>query len=89
METIRRVLGGTPAQSQPARVETDDIYPAHMLDDTKTFRDTVFAWTLRFNDVLDADQVHGALLRLLEIGDWRKLGGRLRLKVTLVSFASR
>ncbi|OAA61972.1 Chloramphenicol acetyltransferase-like domain protein [Niveomyces insectorum RCEF 264] len=60
--------------------ESDDIYPVHMLDDTKTLRGIVVTWTLRFNDVLDANKLHASLARLLEIGDWKKLGGRLRLK---------
>ncbi|GAB0138198.1 hypothetical protein EsDP_00006439 [Epichloe bromicola] len=63
-----------------SKAESDDIYPVHMLDGSKALRNIVLAWTLRFNDVLDADQVHGSLSRLLEIGDWRKIGGRLRLK---------
>ncbi|KAH8911586.1 hypothetical protein BR93DRAFT_351993 [Coniochaeta sp. PMI_546] len=79
METLWRLFGVLPAKSLPLPVETDDIYPVHMLDDTKTLRDIVVAWTLRFNNVLDADKLHLALSRLLEIGDWRKLGGRLRL----------
>lgn len=33
---------------------------------------------IRFNDVLDAEKLHDGLARLLEIGGWRKLGGRLR-----------
>lgn len=82
METVRYLLGLAPARSAPPRIETDDIYPVHMLDDTNTLRDIVVTWTLRFNDVLDADKLHRSLSRLLEIGDWRKLGGRLRLNVT-------
>ncbi|KAL3481524.1 hypothetical protein BJX99DRAFT_253448 [Aspergillus californicus] len=69
-----------PARTQPAQVETDDVYPVHMLDGSKTFRDIVIVWTMCFNDVLDADKLHVSLSRLLEIGDWRKLGGRLRFK---------
>ncbi|CAM1503471.1 Fc.00g010620.m01.CDS01 [Cosmosporella sp. VM-42] len=79
METLWRLLGVLPPKAPPAPVETDDIYPLHMLDDTKTLRDIVVTWTLRFNDVLDADKLHVSLSRLLEIGDWRKVGGRLRL----------
>jgi hypothetical protein len=40
---------------------------------------------LRFNDVLDADKLHASLSRLLEIGDWKKVGGRLKLTVTFSS----
>lgn len=82
MAALWRLLGASPARSPPPAVESDDIYPVHMLDDTKTLRDIVVTWTLRFNDVLDADNLYASLSRLLEIGDWRKVGGRLRLKVS-------
>ncbi|KAL4876508.1 hypothetical protein BJY04DRAFT_222989 [Aspergillus karnatakaensis] len=78
MDPLRRLLGFSPPKP-PSRIETDEIYPVHLLDDTKTLRGIVVTWTLRFNDVLDADKLHASLSRLLEIGDWRKVGGRLRL----------
>lgn len=80
MEAFRRLIGAAPAKRAPARVETDDIYPLHMLDDAPTLRGIVVTWTLRFNDVLDPDRLHASLSRLLEIGDWRKAGGQLRLR---------
>jgi hypothetical protein len=58
----------------------EDVYPFHTLDDWRIIR-SIVTWTLCFNDVLDPDILHDALSRLLEIGDWRKLGGRLRFKV--------
>lgn len=70
------------SKTLPAFVESDDVYPVHMLDKSKTLRGIVVAWTLHFNDVLDADKLYTALSKLLEIGDWRKVGGRLRLKVS-------
>ncbi|KAJ6146816.1 hypothetical protein N7497_008798 [Penicillium chrysogenum] len=73
-------LRAFPPESPPPLAGTDDVYPVHMLDDTKTLRDIVVTWTLRFNDVLNVDSLHASLSKLLEIGDWRKLGGRLRLK---------
>jgi len=76
MDSLWRMLGKTLQ-----KVETDDVYPLHMLDDTKTLRGIVVTWTLRFDDVLDADKLRDSLSRLLDIGDWRKLGGRLRLNV--------
>ncbi|KAK0634200.1 hypothetical protein B0T14DRAFT_508540 [Immersiella caudata] len=79
MDAIRRLIGAPPAQSALPRVETDDVYPLHMLDDTKTLRGIIVTWTLRFNDVLDADKLHVSLCKLLEMGDWIKIGGRLRL----------
>jgi hypothetical protein len=81
MDALRRLFGASPVRSPPSPVETDVIYPVHMLDDTKTLRNIVVTWTLRFNDVLDADKLHASLSRLLEIGDWKKVGGRLRLAV--------
>ncbi|KAL5337941.1 hypothetical protein BJX70DRAFT_368081 [Aspergillus crustosus] len=79
MAAIWRLLG-YPSRTSPPPLETDDIYPTHMLDNADAIRDIVVVWTLRFNDVLDAGKLHGSLTRLLEIGDWRKLGGRLRVR---------
>jgi hypothetical protein len=81
MDTLRRLIGASPARLPPPPVESDDVYPIHMLDDSKTLKSIVVTWTLCFNDVLDADKLHTSLSALLEIGDWRKVGGRLRLKV--------
>ncbi|KAI4701832.1 hypothetical protein J4E89_010523 [Alternaria sp. Ai002NY15] len=63
----------------PTPYADDDVLPVHTLDDTKTFRSIIITWTLCFNDVLDADRLRSSLAKLLENGDWRKLGGRLRL----------
>ncbi|KPM37521.1 hypothetical protein AK830_g9042 [Neonectria ditissima] len=79
MDTLRWLFGLQPRRVQPAKVDTDDVFPVHFFDDTKTYRSMIVTWTLRFNDVLDPDVLHNALDRLLETGDWRKLGGRLRL----------
>ncbi|KAJ6084309.1 transcriptional regulator sdnM [Penicillium sp. IBT 16267x] len=57
-----------------------DVYPIHVLDNIKANHCYV-DWLMRFNDVLDAEKLKAALSRLLEIGDWKKLGGRLRRKV--------
>jgi len=84
MDALRRLLRVSPARHPPTTVVGDDIFPVHMLDNTKTLQDIVVTWTLRFNDVLDADKLHASLLRLLEIGEWRKVGGRLRSKVSLL-----
>jgi hypothetical protein len=53
-------------------------YPLFMLDDNKTLHGIIITWLLHFNDVLDPALLHTSLCRLLEIGDWRKVGGRLR-----------
>ena len=53
---------------------------AYAGDDLKVYRQ-IMAWTLQFDDVLDADVIKSSISQLLEIGAWRKLGGRLRLSV--------
>ncbi|KAG4271291.1 BCL5p [Fusarium proliferatum] len=78
MEALRSIFG-LCAVTPRLPAETDAIYPLHMLDDIKTIRVTICTWTLRFNDVLDADKLHASLSSLLEMGDWRKIGGRLAL----------
>lgn len=60
-----------------------DIYPLHTLDNIKENYSYV-NWFMRFNDALDANQLNHALSRLFEIGDWKKLGGRLKRKVMRV-----
>jgi hypothetical protein len=84
MEAVLRLLGASPARRLPPRIESDDVYPVHMLDNSKTLRSIVVTWTLCFNDSLDADNLHASLSKLLEIGDWRKVGGRLRLQVSFL-----
>jgi hypothetical protein len=66
----------------PSDVLEDEVYPLHALDDIKTNR-MFLSWIMRFNDVLDAEKLRDSLSRLLAIGDWRKLGGRLRFKVRM------
>lgn len=84
MDFLKRYFGQTLQESPPLSTESDEVYPVHTLDDTKTFRSIIVTWALCFNDVLDADKLHTSLTQLLEIGEWRKLGGRLRLKVSLI-----
>lgn len=82
MFALRRFFTWSESVPQLRPRNDDIIYPVHTLDDTKTLHNIVVAWTLRFDDVLDADKLHSSLSRLLEIGDWLKLGGRPRRKVT-------
>lgn len=58
----------------------DIVYPVHEWDRNRVFRD-VFCVYWRLNGVLDANKLRDALWILLDIGDWRKLGGRLRYNV--------
>lgn len=73
---------GQAGPKRPARVQTDEILPVYDFDSRPQVRNIIIGWTLRFDDILDADKLGIALSRLLEIGDWRKLGGRLRETVS-------
>lgn len=65
---------------QPRRVASDAVFPVNEFDEA--MKDYVLRWMVRFNDVLDADKLHAALVQLLEAGPgWRRLGGRLRVNV--------
>ncbi|CAG9953626.1 unnamed protein product [Clonostachys rosea f. rosea IK726] len=76
METVRWLFG---IKSQHPIVDGDEIYPVHGIDSADVLRPLILGWTMRFNDVLDADKLHEALCRLINIGDWKKLGGRMRV----------
>ncbi|TID21789.1 hypothetical protein E2P81_ATG05058 [Venturia nashicola] len=79
MDSLRRILGFSPARTCP-RFENDEVYPVHMLDNSRICRNYLVFWTLRFDDVLDPEILHTSLARLLDTGSWRKVGGRLRWK---------
>lgn len=83
-ELLRAILGGGKPP-RPALIPTDEILPVHDFDARPQVRDIIMGWTLRFDDILDADKLNAALSRLLEIGNWRKLGGRLRQRVSLTT----
>jgi hypothetical protein len=59
-------------------VPTDTIVPFHFYDNVKHTNGLCFDFTFRFDDVLDGEKLRVALLRLLEIGGWQKLGARIR-----------
>ncbi|KAM0492309.1 hypothetical protein ACHAP8_009994 [Fusarium lateritium] len=79
MNTIRRIFGLRTKDDQSSIFDDDDIYQATLLDDTRAQRDMILHWTFHFNDVLDTEKLRTSLAKLLEIGDWRKLGGRYRI----------
>ena len=74
-------------KSKSAVVEIPDaeVYPVHALDAPKV-NHNVLGWVFRFDDALDADKLKESLCRLLETGDWRKLGGRIRRNVGLPAY---
>ncbi|KAE9963289.1 hypothetical protein BLS_009439 [Venturia inaequalis] len=81
MDRLQRLLGHGPApQPRLPRIDTDVVYPLHKTDQSDHLRPTIMVWTLKFNDILDPGLLQKSLTELIEIGDWRKLGGRLRFK---------
>ncbi|KAL4731851.1 hypothetical protein ACLX1H_000845 [Fusarium chlamydosporum] len=48
------------------------------MDNLSMLRQMVMAWTMHFDHVLDPNMLHQSLTELLQIGDWKKLGGRLK-----------
>lgn len=72
----------------PDRVPTDDVVPLHLFDGMDVYRAIVVDLALRFDDVLDHEKLRLALVRLLEIGNWRKLGARLRRNVHSLTSSS-
>jgi hypothetical protein len=81
MDLLRRFMGWPRQTHAPAFLD-DEVYPLHLQD--YTFRQLLMVSTLRFDEVLDAEKLRNALSQLLEIGDWRKLGGRLRSDVSML-----
>lgn len=75
-------LGSSPQKPQlPQLVETDDIIPVHLFDDSAAARGIVFVWTYKFDDVLDPEKLHAALEKLFTMDGWRRFGGRFRYRV--------
>jgi hypothetical protein len=66
----------------PAPVATDTVIPFHTLDGHAVVQAMVLEFAYRFDDVLEYERLRNSLERLLEIGDWRKLGARIRKKVS-------
>jgi hypothetical protein len=66
----------------PERVPTDEVIQLCERDDIPSLRAIVLEYTMVFDDVLDAEQLSGALWKLLERPGWKKLGARLRTNVT-------
>ena len=66
---------------RPERIATDTVLPVHAMDDTVVNKAFVMFLMLRFDEVLDPEKLRSSLEALLEHGNWRKLGARLRLNV--------
>ncbi|KAL0941314.1 uncharacterized protein CTRU02_204077 [Colletotrichum truncatum] len=81
MEALTTFIAGRKAKKTMLhRVATDEVLPVFFFDDTPMLRNAIMCWTMRFNDVLDAEKLHRSLARLVLRDDgWRKLRGRIRL----------
>jgi hypothetical protein len=73
------------AHKPPAAVSTDTVIPGHFFDDNSINRSVLLYITLRFDHVLDPERLRHGLESLMQIGDWRKLGARVRLTVSTTS----
>jgi hypothetical protein len=82
MGSTLSIFSKKPVEEAPAKVPTDIIVPFHTFDSSPYLRTLILNFTYRFDDVLDAEKLRTSLERLLEIGDWRKLGARVRLNVS-------
>ncbi|KAF9873288.1 putative lysr family regulatory protein [Colletotrichum karsti] len=56
----------------------DEVLPVHFVDQAAIMRTSIINYTFRYNKVLEAEKLHNALLQLVQMPGWRKLGGRLR-----------
>lgn len=65
----------------PQPLPTDTVVPVPLLDDQPRWHQRCLHYGYLFNDVLDSDKLRQALQRLMEIGEWRKLGARIRINV--------
>jgi hypothetical protein len=65
----------------PPIVQTDEVVPVHLFDDTPALRRATMVWTYRFSEILDPDKLNDSLCQLFHMDGWRKLGGRFRCRV--------
>ncbi|KAK2037678.1 hypothetical protein LZ31DRAFT_635890 [Colletotrichum somersetense] len=63
----------------PKTIPTDRVVQLSAIDSSPNLRNTILNWSTCFYDVLDADMLRDSLQELLKMGNWRSLGGRLRL----------
>lgn len=66
----------------PPRVPTDTVLPASLWDNRGIGHTWCLHYCYRFNDVLDPGELRISLERLMQLGEWRRLGARMRLNVS-------
>ncbi|KAJ5129364.1 Transferase [Penicillium bovifimosum] len=65
--------------SEPTSPDTDTIIPFHFWDDLPHVKAICLTVGFRLDEQLDPERLRNSLSRLLELGNWRKLGSRLRM----------
>lgn len=88
MQALSRLLSLFKAKEVSSKLDADEVYPLFFLDNLSTGRVIVLSEALRFDAVLDPIKLRDGLTRLIQQGDWRKLGGRLRTQVKFSPFPS-
>jgi hypothetical protein len=83
MEVVRYF---TSNQKQPPATGPKDSIV--QLPDIPPFYECNVEVALRFDSVLDPEKLQQSLKRLLEIGNWRQLGGRLRRRDVCLAYPS-
>jgi len=66
-------------------MEDHDVVPFRFWDEQDSMQRIVMEVTYRFDDVLDVKKLKSSLGRLLEIGDWRGIGARLKKNASPVT----
>jgi hypothetical protein len=80
MSFLSNLFGSKPVA--PERVPTDTVIPLFDQDDNTAMRSISLEFTMKFDEVLNAEKLAGALWKLLERPGWKKLGARLRTNVS-------
>ncbi|RAL15386.1 uncharacterized protein BO97DRAFT_384479 [Aspergillus homomorphus CBS 101889] len=71
-------LFGKARPPHPETFPTDTIVPIGFWDGRSYQHSICMEVTYRFDDVLDVERLNHSLTRLLQLGEWHKLGARLR-----------
>lgn len=81
MEFLRKLYGFKSSNKNVVDLfEDDEIYPLHMLDQPRGMGGFMVL-SMLFNDQLDPNVLCDSLSKLIAMGDWRKMGGRIKISV--------
>lgn len=81
MEILRKLYSfGSSGENVVDLYEDDEIYHLHMLDQPRGMGGFMVL-SMLFNDQLDPNVLYDSLSKLITMGDWRKMGGRIKISV--------